>query len=274
MTQEEIKESSSDGSINSHESDKQIKPKRCYFCKELGHIKKDCPDKAQRRLARKVERDIQDLLPLEEFHQRTVRHPLYLMAQPAPEMFNEFDSFHGLPFTALDCEMVITQIGLEVVRIAVAGKEGYALIKVRPIGFVTDLLTKFTGISEEDELYTDDCVHFCQLQDILQGIGISRETLIIGHGLENDLTSMRFKHDRVIDTTILYAMPGKRWKHDSNMLVAYWRRVGLAELSRVFLKMDIQDGSHDPCIDAHTAMMLVDRMLTDTHIKGVSLVER
>ena len=36
------------------------------------------------------------------------------------------------------------------------------------------------------------------------------ETILIGHGLENDMNAMRLIHENIIDTSILFLINGKQ----------------------------------------------------------------
>uniref|UniRef100_A0A7C9EMB8 Exonuclease domain-containing protein n=1 Tax=Opuntia streptacantha TaxID=393608 RepID=A0A7C9EMB8_OPUST len=76
---------------------------------------------------------------------------------------------------------------------------------------------------------------------------VFKETILIGHSLENDLLALKISHDLVIDTAILYKHPrGHPYK------------TALRVLARRFLCKEIQDSGngHDSVEDARTAMEL------------------
>lgn len=76
---------------------------------------------------------------------------------------------------------------------------------------------------------------------------VYKETILIGHSLENDLLALKVSHDLVIDTAVLYKHPrGGSYK------------TALRVLARRFLSKEIQNSEcgHDSIEDARTAMEL------------------
>lgn len=76
---------------------------------------------------------------------------------------------------------------------------------------------------------------------------VYKETILIGHSLENDLLALKVSHDLVIDTAVLYKHPrGGSYK------------TALRVLSRKFLSREIQDSccGHDSIEDARATMEL------------------
>lgn len=76
---------------------------------------------------------------------------------------------------------------------------------------------------------------------------MDKQTIIIGHGLENDLKSMRLIHTRIIDTSIVY-----------NSEVSYPRKPGLSKLCKKYMNKDFRavDSSHDSVSDAIATLEL------------------
>lgn len=75
---------------------------------------------------------------------------------------------------------------------------------------------------------------------------MNKETILVGHSLENDLLALKISHELVIDTAILY-------KHRPG---GY--KTALRVLSRKFLSREIQasGNGHDSSEDAKAAMDL------------------
>lgn len=87
--------------------------------------------------------------------------------------------------------------------------------------------------------------YFVVQEDFLQLV--NKETILVGHSLENDLLALKIRHDLVIDTAILYRHPrGRSYK------------TALRVLTRKFLSREIQDSGngHDSVEDARAAMEL------------------
>lgn len=74
---------------------------------------------------------------------------------------------------------------------------------------------------------------------------VHKETILVGHSLENDLLALKILHNLVIDTAILYRN-GRR-------------KLALRVLSRNLLFRSIQgsENGHDSVEDARAAMDLV-----------------
>lgn len=76
---------------------------------------------------------------------------------------------------------------------------------------------------------------------------VYKETILVGHSLENDLLALKISHGLVIDTAVLYKHPrGASYK------------TALRVLARKFLSQEIQQSSngHDSIEDAKATMEL------------------
>lgn len=75
---------------------------------------------------------------------------------------------------------------------------------------------------------------------------VYKETILVGHSLENDLLALKISHDLVIDTAVLYKHP--RGSH----------KTALRVLTRRFLSREIQESEsgHDSVEDARAALEL------------------
>lgn len=76
---------------------------------------------------------------------------------------------------------------------------------------------------------------------------VYKETVLVGHSLENDLLALKITHNLVIDTAVLYQHPGPR---------SY--KAALRVLAKRYLKKEIQQSGngHDSTEDARAAMEL------------------
>lgn len=152
---------------------------------------------------------------------------------------------HKTEVYGLDCEMGYTTRGFELLRITAvdffSGADVFDVL-TKPIGTVIDLNTKYSGIAEikEEALTFDETVTFLAAY-------INPKTILIGHGLENDMNAMRLIHDRIIDTAILYpkyrASPTFRHR--------------LKDLAFTYLSRNIQTGEHDSREDSIAAIDIV-----------------
>lgn len=149
------------------------------------------------------------------------------------------DSFKAL---GIDCEMGYTTRGFELLRISAidffSGEEVLDLM-VRPFGTVVDLNTRWSGVAS----IGDDALSFSELRTLLSSI-MDQNTILVGHGLENDLRSMRLIHEKVVDTAILFP------PHKATPTF----RFSLKHLTFKYLSRDIQSGEHDSSEDSLAAI--------------------
>jgi RNA exonuclease 1 len=103
---------------------------------------------------------------------------------------------------ALDCELIHTTSGLELARLTVLDASGTVVMDefTRPIGAVVDLVTRFSGVQEGD---LDKAVLDIDGARRALGAMMGVNTILVGHGLENDLKALRLVHDRLIDTAVV-----------------------------------------------------------------------
>ena len=110
---------------------------------------------------------------------------------------------------------------------------------------ILDLNTRFSGISSLDQAKYD-------LDGILNCMEsfIGTDTIIIGHGLENDLNALRLVHYNVIDTAHIYP-------HPNGLPFRY----SLRRLCKEKLQRIIQEGQHDSEVDALACIDLIKKYL-------------
>jgi len=148
----------------------------------------------------------------------------------------------------LDCEMVYTETGLELGKVTVVGIDGRLVYEslVQPDNHIIDYNTRFSGITARD-LEKGQKKNLKEVQNDMMGF-VNADTILIGHGLENDLRALKLIHSVVIDTTAVfphfYGLPFRR---------------SLRSLVSSYLKRDIQGSSwgHDSYEDARACMELM-----------------
>ncbi|ETW83986.1 hypothetical protein HETIRDRAFT_472359 [Heterobasidion irregulare TC 32-1] len=110
---------------------------------------------------------------------------------------------------ALDCEMIYTTGGFRVARVSIVDARGQEifdeLVKMDDGVEVVDFNTRFSGITATQ--YAAKARRSlreirCSLDEFL-----SQDTILLGHGLENDLRTLRIMHHRCVDTAILFEHP-------------------------------------------------------------------
>ncbi|KUI62669.1 RNA exonuclease 3 [Cytospora mali] len=166
-----------------------------------------------------------------------------------------------------DCEMGYTVYGMELIRLtATSWPDGAGLIDVlvQPFGEILDLNSQYSGVWPEDLARGVSWTKGWKAPEqkpgerkILQKVSspevardlffslISPDTILIGHGLENDLNAMRMVHPKLVDTILLY--PHKRGLPIRNSL----RILMEVHLNR---RIQIETGEgHDSAEDARAA---------------------
>ncbi|GAA5854104.1 hypothetical protein JCM8547_008228 [Rhodosporidiobolus lusitaniae] len=152
---------------------------------------------------------------------------------------------------ALDCELIYTTSGMSLARVTVLSSSGSLLldehIRPPPSSTVLDLNTRFSGVKEED-----------LEKAVLDVAGVRRamaqfmdeKTILVGHGLENDLRALRLVYTQVIDTAILFPHPnGGTWRHALRNLTK--------DILGKFIQQDGPSVGHSAADDASAALELV-----------------
>ncbi|KAF7710095.1 RNA exonuclease 1 homolog [Silurus meridionalis] len=148
---------------------------------------------------------------------------------------------------AIDTEMCYTTQGLELVRVTVVNSSLHVIYDtfVKPVNEVIDYNTRFSGVSEEDVRKSSSSLQ--DVQAVLLSF-ISEKTILVGHGLENDLCALKFIHSTVVDTSMVFphrlGLPHKR---------------ELRSLTAEYLRKIIQESveGHDTQEDATACMELM-----------------
>ncbi|XP_008558547.1 uncharacterized protein LOC103579032 isoform X2 [Microplitis demolitor] len=156
-----------------------------------------------------------------------------------------------LDVVALDCEMCITSNGFEPTRLTVVQLDGSTIYDafIKPDHEIIDYNTQFSGIRAED-LQGAKTLH--DVHRDLQKF-IHADTIIIGHGLENDLRKLKILHETVLDTAFIY--PHK---------YGFPNKTKLKILAETELNRTIQSAEHYAYEDAKAAMDLaLNKVLED-----------
>ena len=156
------------------------------------------------------------------------------------KLLNNLIRLFSLPF-GLDCEWVNTTNGFEVIEISIFNYNFSKTWKIKPKYQVIDYLSHITG-------YDDSSVYGNQTKKVVLSeirTIIFRNDFIIGHSLNNDFDVLQLKHEHVIDVRILYNHPDGP--------PSFYK---LKDLSKRFLKREIQQSKHSSLEDAKTAFDL------------------
>ncbi|XP_037938416.1 putative uncharacterized protein DDB_G0282133 isoform X3 [Teleopsis dalmanni] len=151
---------------------------------------------------------------------------------------------------AIDCEMSFTGRGLELTKVSVVGYDGQLVYEhfVRPKAEIVDYNTRFSGITEENLAYSNKSVKTLPevQRDLLKLFDAN--TLLIGHGLDNDLRALRMVHKNIVDTSVAFPHPS-----------GFPFRRSLKFLTKSWLGRDIQGGKtgHDSFEDSLASLELM-----------------
>lgn len=149
---------------------------------------------------------------------------------------------------AVDCEMCYTTGGFELTRVSLVDADSHVVLDefVKPRYKVTDYITKYSGVTESHLQHVTTTLK--DTQKLILTL-INKDTVLIGHSLENDLIALKMIHGNVVDTSVVFP-------HDTNPSL----KRGLRSLANDFLQKSIQtEGStgHSPIEDARTCMQLM-----------------
>lgn len=180
-------------------------------------------------------------------------YPFHVHQQPSEGVLEQFvqtpkpvslRDYRSNKVYALDVEMIHTENGLEAGRVSLVDLHGRVIIDefILPEGRIVHLNTQFSGIEES---HLERAKSLKQIQQLFFQF-INRSTLLIGHGLSNDLKVLRIVHMNVIDTGLL---------EDAVQMPS------LKKMAKEWLNKEIQTTKrgHDSIEDAITCLKIVER---------------
>ncbi|KAF9008987.1 hypothetical protein BDQ17DRAFT_1349315 [Cyathus striatus] len=110
----------------------------------------------------------------------------------------------ALDVAAMDCEMVYSTGGMRIARVSVVNGSGKIvfdeLVKMDD-GVHFDYITRFSGITKES--HANARLSLIAIRKSLDSL-LSKDTILVGHALENDLKALRIIHHRCVDTAVLF----------------------------------------------------------------------
>lgn len=179
-----------------------------------------------------------------------------------PSKWSKQWHFNSANVFALDCEMVYTTVGLEVARVSLITVYGNTVYDafVQPPNTILDYNTVFSGITPaelENVTNTLSNARICILKLL------NKDSILIGHGLENDLVGLHMLHDNLVDTSILY-------RHEKG----YPYRHSLKTLAEKYLMKTIHSNTvdHDSVEDARISVaLMLHRLNLDLYFPGGDL---
>ncbi|CAO1619193.1 unnamed protein product [Jaminaea pallidilutea] len=112
-----------------------------------------------------------------------------------------------LEMAAVDCELAFTTAGLSLVRVTILDRDGSVVYDqiCKPYAQLIDANVRFSGVSEE-VICGPTAKSFSEIKRELARF-IGPQTILIGHGLENDLRALRILQDQIVDTALLFPHP-------------------------------------------------------------------
>ncbi|KAA3473379.1 small RNA degrading nuclease 1-like [Gossypium australe] len=143
----------------------------------------------------------------------TLEHPQYLIDYAFPiveegwiviKTPKKSRALKSNAMIAVDCEMVLCDDGTEaLVRVCAVDRDLQVKINelIKPNKAVADYRTEITGVAAGD---LDGVT--CSVADIQKSLKklLSNGTILVGHGLHNDLQVLKIDHARVIDTSYIF----------------------------------------------------------------------
>ncbi|GAA0185572.1 exoribonuclease [Lithospermum erythrorhizon] len=213
----------------------------CYSIRDaMGQFHKDSPDTET---------------PEQRLVRATVEHPRYPIEYSFPsyeegwvvmKRSKKLKYLKSTVMVAIDCEMVLCEDGTEALA-RVCAVDRHLQVKldkfVMPNKEIADYRTEITGIEAKD--LEGVTLSLSDVQRSLKKL-LSHGSILVGHGLSNDLRALNLDHSRVIDTSYLFKYENERPNE----------RPSLYNLCKSVLGFELrQKGSPHNCLDDAIAAM-------------------
>ncbi|VEU22946.1 DEKNAAC104132 [Brettanomyces naardenensis] len=160
----------------------------------------------------------------------------------------------------IDCEMCFTNLGFELMKVSAIDFDTMKPILdnlVIPDGeIVVDLNSQVSGVYSVPKEGDPGTLTFDEVMVRLAEL-TDRDTIVIGHGLENDLNVLRLIYPRIVDTAVLF----------SENQIDPMRKDPLKKLAWKYLSKNIQQSEHDPMEDAEIPVEIVKRVLMNANLR-------
>eukprot|EP00727_Mastigamoeba_balamuthi_P006405 m51a1_g2385 putative exonuclease family protein (647) ;mRNA; f:709541-711821 len=183
---------------------------------------------------------------------------VYAQTVPRPEGADPLPPERRM--VAIDTESCHTDSGLQLARVTLVDSCSRVIYDelVVPQSAVVDHLTWVSGVSGAD--LSRATRTFDEARGDVMRL-VPSDAVLVGHGLENDLSALRLSHGRLVDTSVLYrnARGGKSRLRDA--------------VKECFGE-DIQAGSHDSAVDAICSLRLVMHRLSHAGAASVHVEPR
>ncbi|KHG30299.1 Small RNA degrading nuclease 3 -like protein [Gossypium arboreum] len=196
--------------------------------------------------------------PKQSLVRLTLEHPQYLVDYAFPVVDEGWivikppkksRALKSNAMIAVDCEMVLCDDGTEaLVRVCAVDRDLQVKINelIKPNKAVADYRTEITGVAAGD---LDGVT--CSVADIQKSLKklLSNGTILVGHGLHNDLQVLKIYHARVIDTSYIFKY----------LDAPIYRKPSLNNLCKSVLGYEVRKpgAAHNCLDDACAAMKLV-----------------
>ncbi|PNF42687.1 hypothetical protein B7P43_G14285, partial [Cryptotermes secundus] len=171
------------------------------------------------------------------------------LVKPESEIIGYNTRFSGI--TARDLSENATKSLRDVqnqIRVTVVASDGHLVYDrlVKPESDIIEYNTRFSGITVHD-LSENATKSLWDVQNDLMGF-INADTILVGHGLENDLLALRITHGSGVDTSVIFP-------HSNGL--PYPR--SLKSLGSEFLEREIQQDQFGHCSfeDARACMEVI-----------------
>ncbi|KAJ4877631.1 Small RNA degrading nuclease 3 [Raphanus sativus] len=215
---------------------------------------------ANRNLIEKFKQESPDKeTPEQRLVRMTITHPRYPIYYAFPSHAEDWfvtksgnkqsKVIKSTRMLAIDCEMVTCEDGSEaVVRVGAVDRDLKVVLDkfVKPSLPVVDYKTEITGVTAED--LEKATLSVADIQKKLRRF-LSKGTILVGHGLHNDLQVLKVDHARVIDTSLVFKYSGANNSRIPSLL----------NLCKSVLDEELRmEGAAHNCVhDAAAAMKLV-----------------